>query len=351
MERVIQMKEKCKLKLTTCWLNINRCCNLRCEWCYAKNTGFDPYSNISLDDAKKTINLIAEIGINSVILIGGEPTLHPFLCEIIRYAKDKSMVVSIVSNGLKFTDMDFLQKVKDSGLDFINLSLKGENQNQFQNITGVDAFNEVMNAIKNISKSGIEFNVAMVLTLKNIHSFLNGIKEAKRYGCNFFDLSFCYNLNLDDNNKIFLEENNPKKIIEEFSKIYDELNNITNGKFALEQSFPLCLWNNNDVIQKMIERKQINTLCQLLQRQGLILDEELNVIPCNVLHMLKLGNIKGFTNGNEILNLVRKSERIYNRLTAVPSKKCVSCKDYISCGGGCPVQWTNYSFKELFNKL
>ena len=51
------MKEKCKLKLTTCWLNINRCCNLRCEWCYAKNTGFDPYSNISLDDAKKTINL------------------------------------------------------------------------------------------------------------------------------------------------------------------------------------------------------------------------------------------------------------------------------------------------------
>ena len=101
----------------------------------------------------------------------------------------------------------------------------------------------------------------------------------------------------------------------------------------------------------MIERKQINTLCQLLQRQGLILDEELNVIPCNLLHMLKLGNIKGFTNGNEILNLVRKSERIYNRLTAVPSKKCVSCKDYISCGGGCPVQWTNYSFKELFNKL
>ncbi len=345
------MKEKCNFKLTTCWLNINRGCNLRCEWCYAKNTGFDPFSNISLEDAKKAIDLIAEIGINSIILIGGEPTLHPFLCEIINYAKKNNMVVSIVSNGLKFADMTFLRKIKDSGVDFINLSLKGENKNTFQSITGVDAFDEVMCAIENISRLKIEFNVAMVLTLKNIHSFLNGIKEAKKYGCKFFDLSFCYNLNLDDNNKTFLKENNPKIMIEEFSKIYDELNDVTNGKFALEQSFPLCLWNNNEAMQKMIERKQINTLCQLLQRQGLILDEKLNIIPCNVLHMLKLGNIKNSNNGIEILNLVKKSEKIYNRLTAVPSRKCVKCKYYTSCAGGCPVQWTNYSFKELFYKL
>ncbi len=32
---------------------------------------------------------------------------------------------------------------------------------------------------------------------------------------------------------------------------------------------------------------------------------------------------------------------------SVPNKKCLNCKMYENCGGGCVCQWTNYSFSDL----
>ena len=40
-------------KVSTCWLTINRACNLNCHWCYAKNATIQ---DMHIDDAFSIIN-------------------------------------------------------------------------------------------------------------------------------------------------------------------------------------------------------------------------------------------------------------------------------------------------------
>ncbi len=60
---------------------------------------------------------------SNLILLGGEPTLHPDLAEIIRTAKALRYAVTVDSNGLLFHN--FLERLRPEELDFLSFSLDG----------------------------------------------------------------------------------------------------------------------------------------------------------------------------------------------------------------------------------
>lgn len=332
----------------TCWLTINRNCNLECEWCYANHVKM--VKILSLTNAFRIIDLCSELGIKRIILIGGEPTLHKNLFEIIKYIKQKGMQSTLISNGVLFYDEQFIKYLQDAGLEGVNLSLKGEDKESFFNITKRDQFDKVMLGIKNLKKHKMPFSVSMVLTLKNIDTFCKGLEEAKKQGAEKFNFTFCYNFDMTgDSNKEYLKNNNPYLLINKFINNYDKLNEITEGNFFLEQTFPLCIWDQ-DFIKKLEKRGQLASVCQLLSHKGLIFDTEMNIIPCNVMHEIKLGKFgEDFKNAIELINHLqnKKNKKIFNKLCSLPDAKCNDCDLYCNCGGGCVVQWTNYSFEEI----
>ena len=100
-------------------LDILRGCDMTCRACY----------NTHARQAKPLAQLRHELDIllrhrrlDSVSIVGGEPTLHPQLCDIIRMVKSAGLSVELFTNGLRL-DTPFLADLKAAGTDLIFLHI------------------------------------------------------------------------------------------------------------------------------------------------------------------------------------------------------------------------------------
>ena len=119
---------------------------------------------------------------------------------------------------------------------------------------------------------------------------------------------------------------------------------------------PFCLFSR-EFIKELKAKNQIVSVCQLKKGNGLIWDEQGNVLMCNSLFSYPIGRYgTNFTNV-ESLKQWLNSETIlgyYNKMGAYPSDSCQSCEMYQDCGGGCPLRWAIYDPKDIvkpFKKL
>lgn len=86
-------------------LVISRVCNMNCPYCFAggiMQTGRQPNDQcfISRADFSARLGYLKRSGINSVRLIGGEPTLHPQICELIKEGLRAGMQILIFTHGI-----------------------------------------------------------------------------------------------------------------------------------------------------------------------------------------------------------------------------------------------------------
>ncbi|MBN1224220.1 MAG: radical SAM protein [Candidatus Aminicenantes bacterium] len=100
-------------------IETNRTCNLQCRSCY--NLNKDEMK--SLSKVKEEIDLIVrKRNLQVITLLGGEPTLHPKLPEIVNYVKSKGLLCQLLTNGIVFLQDDkdvLLEKLIQEKLDKI----------------------------------------------------------------------------------------------------------------------------------------------------------------------------------------------------------------------------------------
>lgn len=329
---------------TICWLTINRECNLRCSWCYAQGTLYK--NHMTLEVASKFVKMAYDLNIKHITLIGGEPTCYTHLNELIRKIKKLKMTVGIVTNGILLANDIFLDGLIESGLDSINLSIKGTNRDEYINTTGADCFLDVIKAIKNISQRKVKLTVSYVLTNENIINFAFDLVKFKEAGASNFYISFC-NPYFDENEVNGLQSN-PNFLIKEFIKQYDYLvEKIEN--FVFHQNLPLCLWPQ-DFISRA--RDHLRTICQFQQKKGLIFDVDGKLLLCNSLYNFPYGVYGEDFFDSETLKEYLLSEKVitvYKELLKSPSTKCISCEKFSNCGGGCILHWINSTLEDLEN--
>ena len=305
---------------------------------------------MKLPEIINIIDLLAESNIESITIIGGEPTCSENLIHVIAYMKSKGMYTRLVTNGIKLADENYVRDIIDAGISYVGISLKGYNKENYKSITKFDSFDKVMIGIENMSRTSVPFSVSYVLTSDNIEYFLGGIEKAKLHGAKMFSFSFCYDFK-PESDYVFSKGDNPYILVEGFKENYDELVNITDGRFKLHQSFPLCIWDAN-FINKLEEKGQITSICQFLKQSGLIFDTNLSVIPCNALFDYPIGAYMEDFSTPEELEIFWNSIEIkafYDKIKGVPDMQCLTCADYPKCGGGCISQWMKYSFQQLMN--
>ncbi|MGW7248799.1 radical SAM/SPASM domain-containing protein [Streptomyces decoyicus] len=86
------------------WLEITGFCNLSCRHCYAGSSPQGDHGNMTAGDWRRVIDELAALGVGDVQFIGGEPTLHPELPELIRHAIRRRMRVEVFSNLTNVSD-------------------------------------------------------------------------------------------------------------------------------------------------------------------------------------------------------------------------------------------------------
>src|SRR6267154_4442002 len=79
-----------------CSLYVTDQCNLDCAYC----TEYDnSRPHPSIDDLKKWVRKIRELGTMRIALVGGEPLVHPNIVELVLYGRELCVATSLTPNG------------------------------------------------------------------------------------------------------------------------------------------------------------------------------------------------------------------------------------------------------------
>ncbi|MFW6457533.1 MAG: radical SAM protein, partial [Planctomycetota bacterium] len=78
-------------------IEFSRLCNYRCPYCYNDEVAEEePLKSGEIDD----IILQAKgLGAQKIIILGGEPMIHPRILEKIRFIREHDMAVEMFTNG------------------------------------------------------------------------------------------------------------------------------------------------------------------------------------------------------------------------------------------------------------
>ena len=76
-------------------------CNLNCAHCFTKkdNIGIE----MTIDQKKNMVNQMTELGINEILIGGGEPFAKEDFHEFVQYCLDNSISTKVFTNGLLLT--------------------------------------------------------------------------------------------------------------------------------------------------------------------------------------------------------------------------------------------------------
>ncbi len=208
-------------------LNLNYTCNLNCKHC-CNHKDMDKYE-INYKDAKNIIEQAYELGISSVTLTGGEPTLNKNFLDISKYARKKYLELRILTNGQELYDNDFLfDNLVSIYPSNIQLSLYSMNPNIHDYITGKKgSYHKTIHIINKIKEKGLKVTITCFQTSYNISGYLDVKKFANSIGAEFAtECKFMYNPK-NNNIRAKLSEND---IMNYYISIID-VNNLRNYSY------------------------------------------------------------------------------------------------------------------------
>lgn len=165
--------------------SVTRFCQLSCKFCGGmKRTmeNFQPKGFLPMKTSEmlKVIRSYIKAGGLYVQFTGGEPLLNKDIFLLIEKTKELGGIPEINTNAIALT-AEIARKLRKSGLETLKVSLLGTDKEKYQEVTGVDGFDQVIEAIKQ-SLPYIYIRVNYVLTrssfsdLPKLLDLLNSIK-------------------------------------------------------------------------------------------------------------------------------------------------------------------------------
>ena len=156
-------------------------CNMRCRFCFAtfQDIGRDvlPKGHLPREGCLAVVEALAGAGFDKINFAGGEPTLCPWLPDLIRRAKDLALTTSIVTNASRITSewLDCL----DGCLDWAALSIDTvdpENLEASGRTTRDGPLSEdnYLAVIDMLKERGIRLKINTVVTQVNCDEDLSG---------------------------------------------------------------------------------------------------------------------------------------------------------------------------------
>lgn len=101
------------------YIQVTRQCTQRCRFC--SNPPVE--AERSLDEARALADDLKARGYDGVILTGGEPTLAPWLPELVAHCSAADLPPRLITNGTLLCEPDRLDRLIDAGLGHVHLSV------------------------------------------------------------------------------------------------------------------------------------------------------------------------------------------------------------------------------------
>jgi radical SAM protein with 4Fe4S-binding SPASM domain len=301
-------------------------CQNKCGHCY--NEEERKLAELPKEKWFDVIKKCEQAGIPQVVFTGGEPTLVGFLDELVAYGENLGLVTGMNTNGRKLKDIAFAEKLRDSGLDHIQITLESPLEEIHDAMSGEKgAFKETMLGLQNALKTGLFTMTNTTITKMNKDSLKGMPKFLKENGVSTFAVNSIIFSGKGASSGGHLEKEELIRLIEEMAKGARE-----NGmKFIWYTPTKYCEFNP---VEMGLGVKQCTAA-----RLSMAVEPNGDVIPCQSYYK-SVGNIlkddwPEIWN-NELCKKLREPQ--------LPLADCVDCSDLTLCGGGCPLENEKESF-------
>jgi len=170
-------------------IEVTQRCNNKCVHCYNNLAAGDKKAlenELSLDEHCRIIDEIAGFGCLWLLLTGGEIFLRKDFLDIYTHAKQKGLLISLLTNGTLITSAiaDYLAKLPPFAIE---ITLYGSTPRTYESITGVPgSYDRCLNGIRLLMERSLPLKLKTMAIAQNKHE----IFEMKRFAEEEFELDF-----------------------------------------------------------------------------------------------------------------------------------------------------------------
>jgi len=152
-------------------------CNASCVYCSFHKQ--KDKKAVTLEQARRAIDYLLDIGAGMVSLTGGEPLLNPDLPEIVRYARQKGLIVLSGTNGALLTP-EAARELKSAGLNALWISYESNSPADFEKNRGIPGLHEKVQAgTKALRDCGLPFFAIALInrSITDLPAFVSRLLE------------------------------------------------------------------------------------------------------------------------------------------------------------------------------
>ena len=107
-------------------LYVGHQCNLNCRFCYYKHLPVDKRKWFGLAQClKQAQQLRIWYGNQFVDITGGEPTIYPYITELVSHCRSIGLRTSLITNAQALADMELCVDLKKAGAHDFLVSIQG----------------------------------------------------------------------------------------------------------------------------------------------------------------------------------------------------------------------------------
>ena len=314
----------------TAVLELTAKCNHRCFFCSCpweapegSPSRLEPAEELTFAQWVEALRTLKEMGVDKLSISGGEALLKDGLIDFLQHVRDdgyfnKNEEIVLISNGKSMSD-EFLAVFKKYN---VHLSLSLPGLSTFEEITGVDNAEGVLNWIARAKQEGVTTTCNITITKINHYELYETIANAFIAGADTLLLNrfLAGGRGLENNDRLSI--NNPE--LNEMLDVAEDVMTKSNRTGSVGTEIPLCVVSKGSHHYK---RLKIGSICAAA-KEFFVIDPSGRIRVCNhsprvVGHIFEDPIIMDTDYWNKFVN------RGY-----IPTD-CVICDDVSYCDCGC----------------
>ena len=299
-------------------------CNLKCPFCSQAKV---QKVNMNLNDAKKLLIELKQMGVISINYTGGEPLVYPHIEELLKFGNSLGFEQTLITNAINLLRREKVIRY----INNVGISLHGipEVHDNLCNMSG--AFKNVENSIDKLLKEYPHVNVNINYTLTKDNVDIKNLEFVKDF-CKKKNIKLCFGrlnyLGLAKNEEI-LNPNSYLKIIYNLKNDYP--------KISISNCIANCVVDD--------KYRHLNHACGAgITIFSIEANGDVKICPSSnyVLGNAFISSFKKVINSSVI--------KKYKKLAWLPNC-CRICKDFAYCKGGCHAEFNGEFYKNSCDSL
>ncbi len=294
-------------------------CQNRCSHCYNEETR--EVDEMDTGSWRRVLDACEKSGIPHVVFTGGEPTLRDDLPDLVAYAEELGLVTGLNTNGRRLADAGYAVRLRDVGLDHVQITLESADPNIHNAMTRSDSFDQSLEGLRNARAAGLYTLTNTTLTKVNADGIESLVDLVASEGLASFAVNGMIYSGKGKESGIELSPDAVVPVLERLAERARDRN------LRLVWYTPTRYCELNPV-EMALGVKQCTAA-----RISMAVEPDGSVIPCQSYYE-SVGNIlrdpwDAIWNHPLCLSLRRPQK---------PMAECEACEHLSLCGGGCPIE-------------